>query len=32
MQDNFTATECRGCLMRIHTCVKEKGGQFEYKL
>jgi len=24
MQDNVTATECRGWLMRIHTCVKEK--------
>jgi len=32
MQDNVTATECRGRLMRIHTCVKEKGGYFEYKL
>ena len=23
MRDNDTATECRGWLMRIHTCVKE---------
>jgi len=28
MQDNVTATECRGWLMRIHTCVKEKGRYF----
>jgi len=32
MQDNVTATEFRGWLLRIHTCVKEKGGYFEYKL
>jgi len=29
MQDNVTATECRGWLMRIHTCVKEKGRYFD---
>jgi len=32
MQDNVTATECCGWLMRIHTCVTEKGGCFDYKL
>jgi len=32
MQDNVTSTEYRGWLMRIHTCVKEKGGYFEHKL
>jgi len=32
MRDSVAATECRGRLMRIHTCVKEKGGYFEYKL
>jgi len=32
MQDNVTATECRGWLVRIPTCVKEKCGYFEYKL
>jgi len=30
MQDNVTATEPRGWLMRTHICVKEKGGYFEY--
>jgi len=29
---DITATEFRGQLMRIQTCVKEKGGYFEYKL
>jgi len=29
MEDNVTATECRGWVMRIHTCVKEKSGYFE---
>jgi len=32
MRDNVTATECRGWLMRIHTCVKEKRRRFKYKL
>jgi len=32
MQDNVTASDCHGWLMRIHTWVKEKGGYFEYKL
>jgi len=32
MQDNVTATEGRRWLMWIHTCVKEKGGYFVYKL
>jgi len=32
MRDNVTKTEGRGRLMRIHTCVKEKGGYFENKL
>jgi len=31
-RDNVTETECRGWLMRIHTCVKEKGGYFANKL
>jgi len=31
-EDNVTETECRGWLMRIHTCVKDKGGYFENKL
>jgi len=32
MQDYVTAIECRGWLMRIHTCVKEKSGYFQQKL
>jgi len=32
MQDNVTATECHGWLMRIHACVQEKGGYFQPKL
>jgi len=32
MRNKVTASECRGWLMRIHTCVKEKGGYFEHKL
>jgi len=30
MQDNVTAAECCGWLMRIYTCVKEKGRYFEH--
>jgi len=28
MRDNVTAAECRVWLIRICTCVKEKGGRF----
>jgi len=31
-RDNVTATECCRWLIRIDTCVKEKGGYFEHKL
>ena len=32
MRDGVTATECRGRLTRVHTCVKENGGYLEHNL